>query len=282
MEKVFLQILSLTLIFVSSQRANAADDFIYPKFKDYLMKAKALGVQDINGESVSLIITRAKEIEIDWVSRIEPNEHTSIDGTYRTTAHWDKEKNKITFSSYHINKLLLNPPGSLKLETIIAHEYFGALNIFDDNFSTTSPLEVIVWMHRLNKNSLSEHGIPFLSSEAPINLFAEQIKVARGGSTGVGGGGDGRISQYSWRLYHELFKLLNKEQITTTQARLALGRLATVKIEFSEKVPQGEVRFSDDHSKILVPPNSTMGDNFSINTPKIMSLIKVLIQAKEG
>lgn len=236
----------------------------YGQFAAFMKDIRAAGITEIRGRAIDEILKRAKDVVVVFETDLRYQSlEDSANGVYRSSGYWNKVANFIALSGHHMNTLWRSPNHRL-LRTILAHEYFGVLGIDDDNFSTSSLMQAIVIVKDSEINA-QRKGKQLVKNQKNYEVFKQELLIARdgrgGGTSGVGGGGDGRIAAFLSLLYTEFFFDLDLKVITPEQFGRIYEFLSALDIQFSYSVKQGEIEIYPDKLLIVVPANVTSEEN---------------------
>jgi hypothetical protein len=276
LQRVKKQILSLvTILYLASfAHANAEAELYRSALINTLRAAQAVGINKIDGKPIPDLIELSKGIKVAVLPYVE---YRNPDGTYRSSGYWDKETNLVVLSRRHFSQMREGVDG-ITGGGVILHEFSGPLGINDNNHSKSAMLQTILNLIWANGQNTREGKESVIHSMLPIQEMGKRIEMAGGGTSGVGGGGDGRIEIYMTLLYSILFHRLDVGEISKEQFHKACGRIDVLDVQFDFDIEQGKPKYDPLAKKLFVPADATTEENFNKNYDGVKLLVEQLLQ----
>lgn len=238
-------------------------------FSDALTEMKKAGVEKVGGKTLDQLVKEAGQIEIEVIPELRfQNIENKMEGVHRGSGFWNKEAQKIYISEKHLSRMTLK-----HFRWVIVHEFLEILEAGDKNFHKSALMDAISSIIAINKRKPG-----FIRSEKAIRPLANQLNSSKGGISGVGGGGDGRILSYMKLIYLELFFRLNENLMTETQFHQIGDFMKNLDVEFSSEIQQGTFIFDQVNKILRIPLDPTVGRNYDLNSEAIIQLVDLWIQ----
>lgn len=276
--KKIRQIPSLVSIFLITNSAYAGylENSIRNVFVNTMVIAQGMEITKIDGKPINDLIVQSKGIKVAVLPDLEYSDANTEDN-YRSSGFWDKKSNVVVFSARHLNQMDGGPFGSAG-RTLICHEFSGLLGINDDNFSKCAMLEVLYQFIMIDAEKRKE-GAKFIHSFESVRIMANHIQMASGGTSGVGGGGDGRVNSYMMLILQNLFYRLDTNQITVEMFHKVASKIDNLNVQFNNQIKQGSFQYDIQKNKLIVPPNAMSTDeNFNKNYNGVDKLVDELLK----
>ncbi|RYZ76988.1 MAG: hypothetical protein EOP05_03335 [Proteobacteria bacterium] len=255
--KKYLKYLFLFMAFMSPISALAdseseATTALLEMFDVYCEILVREGVPEIDGISIERIREKAHDVKLVVVSSLSIALLNSP-GAVRKTAYWDPDNQTLFVSKAHLQA----SSDFSAFKGLFIHEMFRAVGISDDNYNTSAVIESYLDV----RSELLEQTLK-LSPQTIVNpLRIDLLKTrilqgglhgARGGISGVGGGGDFRSLNLKRRIVNNLFAGLDKGEISNEQFVRCLNILEQLRIEVASELLPGSVSFQTNGFLILV------------------------------
>lgn len=268
--------LTLVLLVVSLQAKADADvtNWFYGLFSQQLNALQTAGINQVSGKSIDDLKLKARQIKVTTKQFINYQNNVT-DLWSRESAFWDPSQNTIFVSEQHLKAATIQ-----QIKDISLHEYFRALDIFDENFGHSSMISYYFLIHKILtknpdiiKNKVTLPALKLLIESATLPNEAFKIELAmnggsknsppEGGTSGTGGGGDIRILDFKTKVISEIVFDFDRNLINTSQFIDALVFLSKLKIEVSHEVGSGTYLFDADKKVFLLPTDVYSGQSFA-------------------
>ena len=268
---LFLSVITVNTAFAQKE----SEEIFRGIFLNTLNKLEVIGVSRIDGIPISKIKQDARTVQVS----VKPYVSYSEEDSYRSSGFWIKEKNLklISLSLHHLNQLEDGIYGA-NAEVMIMHEFFGPLGIQDNNFSISAQIRIVfLLIHQQESNIKNNLPITIIKSLGSLDYFKKDIQVARGGTSGVGGGGDYRIMDYMSLIYTELFFLIDRKIVSEAKFDQAMQKLKVLDIQFDASIPQSRYKYDKISSNLRIPSNPNTHENIDSNIQAVKTFLKELM-----
>lgn len=285
--KPYLRQISASLTFVLTfsilaiaQAEKAVSPALLKALKD-LDEATQIGLTTIGGESIESLKKKLGDINVVYTNRVrfQSPEDARL-GTYRATAEYDKSTNTIFVSRDHAERYASRSDDGRRENSesgTMVHEGIQILGIDDSNFTKSALLSTILTLKSIDERKRQKGETSFFKTPNSLQIYIDQL-AKKGGTSGVGGGGDGRLFQFTELFLLEFFYYVDRGMVAPEVFGKVVEQFEKLDLKFSRAVPQGKLLFDSKKMILIVPPNVATENNINLNYDEVRRFTIELIE----